>query len=87
MLDTVNTFFSPQFAGQSNLFEGLEIWEDEQFRSLQGTIPVIFLSFADIKADNFAHAMDILKTRIILLYKAFAPNAEEELLAYVCIRG
>ena len=91
MLDTVNTFFSPQFAGQSHLFEGLAIWHDEQFRNLQGAIPVIFLSFADIKSDNFAGAMEILKTRIILLYKTFAPKetgrfsaAEEELLAAVC---
>ncbi|MBQ7606599.1 MAG: AAA family ATPase [Desulfovibrionaceae bacterium] len=61
MLDTVNTFFSPRFAGQSNLFEGLAIWQDEQFRNLQGTIPVIFLSFGGIRSRSYALAMERIK--------------------------
>ena len=43
MLDTVNTFFSLTYAGRNDLFEGLEIWNSEKFRILQGKIPVIFL--------------------------------------------
>ena len=42
-------FFSLKYAGRSDLFEGKKIWEDETFRELQGTYPVISLSFANIK--------------------------------------
>ena len=36
-------------ANQGELFEGLSVWEDEKYRKLQGTWPVIALSFADVK--------------------------------------
>lgn len=42
-------FFSVKYAGRGDLFEGLSVWEDPDFRSLQGTYPVLFLSFAGIK--------------------------------------
>ena len=42
-------FFSVDYAGRGDLFEGLSIWEDEKYRKLQGTYPVIFLSFASVK--------------------------------------
>ena len=41
------------YADRGDLFEGLSIWQDEAYRKLQGTYPVIFLSFANIKEDNF----------------------------------
>lgn len=47
-------FFSVNYAGRSELFEGLSIWESEKYRNLQGTYPVIALSFADIKETTFA---------------------------------
>ncbi len=46
-------FFSVDYAGHSDLFEGLSVWEKEEYRNLQGTYPVISLSFAGIKEDNF----------------------------------
>ena len=46
-------FFSNQYAGRSDLFEGLSIWQYEKYRSLQGTYPVISLSFAGIKETNY----------------------------------
>ena len=42
-------FFSNRYAGQGALFEGLSIWNDEEYRELQGTYPVISLSFASVK--------------------------------------
>ena len=42
-------FFSIRFAGRSDLFEHLNIWKEEKYRRIQGTYPVIFLSFASIK--------------------------------------
>ncbi|MBQ7606366.1 MAG: AAA family ATPase [Desulfovibrionaceae bacterium] len=61
LLDTVKTFFSPEFAEQSSLFEGLEIWQDEEFRNLQGTIPVVRFSLACIREQNYADAVTQIK--------------------------
>ncbi|NBI65128.1 hypothetical protein D3Z38_19365, partial [Clostridiales bacterium] len=36
-------------AGKAELFEGLDVWKEEKFQKLQGTYPVIGLSFAQIK--------------------------------------
>ena len=54
MMNTVERFFSVKYAGQGRVFEGLKIWEEEKYRKLQGTYPVIFLSFADIKDTNYS---------------------------------
>lgn len=47
-MSMVEQFFSVTNA-DSVLFQDLAIWQEEAYRSLQGTYPVIFLSFADIK--------------------------------------
>ena len=52
-MNMLNCFFSTKYAKHSELFEGLSIWEEEQYREIQGTYPVIFLSFASVKGDNF----------------------------------
>lgn len=49
----VEQFFSLKYAERSDLFEGLSIWQEERFRALQGTYPVISLSFANIKEKTF----------------------------------
>lgn len=49
-------FFSLQYAGRSDLFEGLSIWKEERYRKLQGTYPVINLSFANVKEITFKGA-------------------------------
>lgn len=49
-------FFSIQYAGRGDLFEGLSIWQEEKFREIQGTYPVISLSFANIKERNYENA-------------------------------
>ena len=49
-------FFSLNYAGRSDLFEGKRIWEEEKFRNLQGTYPVISLSFANVKESNYEQA-------------------------------
>ena len=49
-------FFSVNYAKREELFEGLSVWEDEKFRKLQGTYPVISLSFANIKEQNYETA-------------------------------
>lgn len=52
-MDMLNCFFSNKYSGKDALFEKLDIWEDQRYHEIQGTYPVIFLSFADIKSDNF----------------------------------
>lgn len=54
-MSMVEQFFSVDYANRGELFEGLSIWEDEQYRQLQGTYPVISLSFANIKETNFTN--------------------------------
>ena len=48
-MSMVEEFFSVNYAGRGDLFEGLSIWEGEKYQKLQGTYPVISLSFAKIK--------------------------------------
>ena len=52
-MSMVEQFFSVDYAGQDDLFEGLSIWDYEKYRQLQGTYPVISLSFANVKETDF----------------------------------
>ncbi len=64
-MSMVECFFSNRYAGRSYLFEGLSIWEEAfPYRQLQGTFPVIFLSFANIKADEY-EKMEYMITDVI----------------------
>ncbi len=64
-MSMVEKFFSVGYAGRGDLFEGLSIWEDEKYRKLQGTYPVIFLSFADVKETSFGQA----KKKMLRIFK------------------
>ncbi len=64
----VEQFFSLEYANRGELFEGLSIWEEEKYRDLQGTYPVISLSFARIKESTFEH---VQKRIIELLMSQF----------------
>ena len=55
-MSMIETFFSTQYKDRGDLFDGLKIWERENFRKLQGTYPVIFISFADVKEISFSQA-------------------------------
>ena len=55
-MSMLEKFFSVKYEGRNDLFQGLSIWEDENYRCLQGTYPVIFISFAGIKENSFAEA-------------------------------
>ena len=80
-------FFSNKYAGRGDLFEGLSIWNDEKYRQLQGTYPVIFISFAEIKANNFKDTKndmvsvinDVYKQHSYLLEDAILTDAERNL--------
>ncbi len=55
-MSMLEKFFSINYAGCGSLFEGLSIWDEEKYRKLQGTYPVLFLSFANIKDLTFPEA-------------------------------
>ena len=61
-------FFSNQYAGQGELFERLSIWEDEEYRKLQGTYPVISLSFANVKENTFQKTIERIYQILTDLY-------------------
>ena len=52
-MSMLEQFFSLDYAGREDLFEGLSIWEDEKYRKLQGTYPVISMSFARVKESDY----------------------------------
>lgn len=49
-------FFSLEFKGRSDLFQDMDIWKEQEYRSFQGTYPVIALSFSDIKETSYTQA-------------------------------
>ena len=55
-MNMLEKFFSVEYADRGELFEGLSIWQEEKFRRMQGTYPVLFFSFADIKETSFLQA-------------------------------
>lgn len=70
-MSMVEQFFSVEYAGRSDLFEGLNIWQEEEYRGIQGTYPVISLSFANVKEKTYAET----RQRICrLLTAAYAKN-------------
>ena len=65
-------FFSVEYAGRGDLFEGLEIWKEEAYRQLQGTYPVISLTFANVKETNYETTSYRIRQ---LLMKVYEKNA------------
>lgn len=73
-------FFSLKYAGRGDLFEGKKIWEEEAYRELQGTYPVISLSFADIKDTTYASARKKICQILTNLYAAYSFLLKSDLL-------
>lgn len=68
-MSMLNYFFSNKYMNRADLFEKFEIWTDEKYRKLQGTYPVINLSFADVKDDNFKNAKNSIISVISDVYR------------------
>ena len=64
-MSMLEEFFSLKYADRGDLFEGLSIWKEEKYRKLQGTYPVIALSFANVKETG----IDATKQKIFRLIK------------------
>ena len=70
-MSMLEKFFSVSYRNRGDLFQGLFIWENEKYRALQGTYPVIFLSFADIKETSFQEARQKICKIIQMIYNKF----------------
>lgn len=70
-MNMLEYFFSVRYEGRSDLFETLAVWEDEAYRKLQGTYPVIFLSFAGVKANNYNDAREGLLQEFVDVYNRY----------------
>ena len=70
-ISMVEQFFSTNYEGCSALFENMNIWKEEKFRSLQGKFPVISLSFADIKETTFPSAKKTICRNIKKIYNRY----------------
>lgn len=86
-MSMIECFFSNAYAGRSDLFEGLSIWEekspdgDYQYRQLQGTFPVIFMSFANIKATSYETMEYKISEELTKLYAKHRYLLEGDLLS------
>ena len=79
-MSMLNCFFSNQYAGRGDLFEGLKIWEYEKYRNIQGTYPVIGLSFASIKETNYATTREKICQIIRNLYISYIYIKESDVM-------
>lgn len=70
-LSMVEYFFSTQYTGKEALFQNLSIWRNEKYRTLLGTYPVIFISFADVKETTFHNTRQKICQLITDLYNRF----------------
>lgn len=70
-MNMLERFWSIKYKGQGKIFENLFIWGEEKFQKLQGTYPVISLSFAGVKEDNYPGAKSQINQIITNLYSEY----------------
>ena len=70
-MSMLEQFFSVDYAGRGDLFEGLSVWQEEKYRRLQGTYPVIALSFAKVKETSYQEARKKICRILSDLYRQF----------------
>ena len=68
-MNMLNCFFSRQYENRGDLFKGLSIWTDQRYQRLQGSYPVIFISFADVKQNNYKDAIQKIKNIVVDAYR------------------
>ena len=79
-------FFSNEYAKEGEIFEGLSIWNEEKYRELQGTYPVISLTFANVKETSYQQTKeriyqiltDLYSKNIFLLESGILTEKEKE---------
>ena len=70
-MSMLEQFFSVDYKERGELFEGLSVWQDDKYRRMQGTYPVISLSFAKVKEDTYPSAKKKICQIITNLYNRY----------------
>ncbi len=71
-MSMLERFFSVEYADRGELFAELSIWQDAKYRDLQGTYPVISMSFANVKEKNYEMTRKKICRMLVDLYANFA---------------
>ena len=79
-MSMLENFFSVKYANRGDLFEGLFIWQEEAYQRLQGTYPVISLSFANVKEKDYRTTKIRIFQLLTKLYNQHSFLLESELL-------
>ena len=79
-ISMLEKFFSVKYAGRGDLFEKLSVWQEEKYRSLQGTYPVISLSFANIKETEYKATREKICLLLSKLYSQYEFLTEGDML-------
>lgn len=67
-MSMLEQFFSVNYAQEKAVFEKLNIWEYEEYRGLQGTYPVIFLSFSRVKGNSYPYTRMMMNQILTEMY-------------------
>ena len=70
-MSMLDCFFSMRCVGRGDLFEGLDIWREEKYRHMQGTWPVIFLTFAGIKQTSYEQTRLAINEKIWQIFNDY----------------
>ena len=62
-------FFEKREGDTSYLFQDKKIWQEQEFKKMQGEYPVIYLSFKDIKSRDYKQSYESLRLLIAKEYK------------------
>ena len=80
-LSMMECFFSVEYKNRGDLFEGLSIWNKKEYHELQGSYPVIYMSFANIKGSTFASAREGIIQSLVRLYGKYSFVRDEEFMS------
>ena len=88
-ISMMEQFFSNGYTDRGDLFEGLSVWKYPEYRELQGTYPVISLSFANIKEVNYQTVKERISQSVSSLYRNYAfllhsPKLDIKEKEYIC---
>jgi len=79
-MSMLECFFSPEYSGRADLFEGLNVWNYSEMRELQGSQPVIFITMAKIKGttyEDFLRQMNTTMMSVYSQYEGFVSKSEK----------
>ncbi len=79
-LSMLQCFFSVKYKDRAGLFKNLSIWKEKKYRDLQGTYPVIFLSFASVKGITYESARESILLLLEELYQQHSFLIDEGIL-------